>query len=153
MYFLSSRISPVMDTLIPRYLKAFVGSKYVIFPPPIVRSLTQSALRLLKLYPDISDFLRFTLIPDQSEKLSTVSKSVCIASLLSVRSVLSSANSRVLYSSPELCWYPPPLLSSHLIRAFTTTPPRMGDRGHPCLSPLSNRIFAVTSPLPCATWK
>ena len=73
MYFLSSLMSPVIDTRIPRYLNAFIGSKYVIFPSPIVRSLTQIGLRLLKSYPEISDLRKFSLIPDHSEKLSTVS--------------------------------------------------------------------------------
>jgi hypothetical protein len=103
MYFIYSLMSPVIDTQILRYLNALVGSKFVIFPSPIVRSLTQIGLRLLKSYPEISDFHKFTLIPDHSEKLSTVSKSVCIAFLLSVSSVLSSAKFSVLYSSPELC--------------------------------------------------
>ena len=150
---LSSLMSPVIDTRIPRYLNAFVGSRYVIFPSPIVRSLTHIGLRFLKSYPDISDFRKFTLIPDHSENLPTVSSSFCIAIVLSVSSVLSSANISVLYSSPELCLYPPPWLSSHLISAFTTTPPSMGERGHPCLKPLCNLILAVASPLSCTTWK
>jgi hypothetical protein len=45
----------------------------------------------------------------------------------------------------ELCLYPPPSLSSHLISAFTTTPPSMGERGHPCLKPLCNLTLTTLS--------
>ena len=149
----SALISPVIDSLMPKYLNASVGFRYVMHPAPRVRSPTQIACSFRKSYPDISDFLRFTFTPDQSEKLSTVFSNLCMASLLSVSNVPSSANRSVLYSSPELCLCPPPLLSNHRMSALTTTPPSIGDSGHPCRSPRSRFILAVLFPFSCTTWK
>jgi len=57
-----------------------------------------------------------------------------------VISVESSAKHRVLVTTSP-CDRPPPLKSSHLSIAFTTTPPNMGERGQPCLRPRCSTSF------------
>ena len=143
------------DRVRDRVLKSFASSKWSIVGVRVVSPLPfrLGPLAFLQGGPVWSIHRVWVRRLCMCENLSTVSSSFCTAFVLSVSSVLSSANSSVLYSSPELCLYPPPSLSNHLISAFTTTPPSMGERGHPCLKPLCNQIFAVASPLSCTTWK
>jgi len=69
---------PIIDTLMPKYLNGAFGFRYSGHPPWILSPPTHIACLVLKLYPEISDFRRFTATPVHVEKELTQSMSTCI---------------------------------------------------------------------------